>query len=460
MKNLMVVGIVFLLSAVSGMALSPTDIAGTWKGDRAVGDVVFLENGEGYLVFEANQNLTMHLTYSLKSDTFEITQAEKNRKDFYLSFNPFYSKNLQLTDANATILMDNARPYVWSFTLSKDGKTLTGRKKTTSFTKDSMGVFSYDNTYERDATWTRLKGRLDSPTLNVTGEAEKTVVLSHSEPGVSFFYTTDGTPPIANQSPLYKAPLTFKKPVQVQAVASKPGFMTSNTARVDVAFEEPKPVPAPTPAAAPALESAAAPLPAPAPVAVPASSKKATPAGQLGFYEDFTEFADGDLPSGWFGIDQFMVKKIEKKSYLVPMTDIGYSGAKITTPRINYYQDYRVEIEMYAQAWMNGTTISIGCEQFNFGLNYCDRFPGQTLVAAHNSFISGTQGPGVSFPHTGIVNMTAEKKGNVVSFFFNGQKIYFTRITPSEHSGGIQISVGGSNAFNSFYLKKIAVTEL
>jgi hypothetical protein len=57
-------------------------------------------------------------------------------------------------------------------------------------------------------------------------------------------------------------------------------------------------------------------------------------ASKLGFYEDFSGFSEGDIP---------------------------YTGAKITTPRVNYYTNYRVEIELMTQSWMNGTTIAIGC---------------------------------------------------------------------------------------------------
>lgn len=121
------------------------DIAGTWQGDFDLKEVVIQEDGFG--VARLSNDETMKLRVSIENQYVVISQDEPNSPRFYLGSFPL---NL------ATQIARLARPMTWQFTMSPRKDQLEGIKNTSNFTYQRGQIIQTDNTYSRDAVWTRI----------------------------------------------------------------------------------------------------------------------------------------------------------------------------------------------------------------------------------------------------------------------------------------------------------------
>lgn len=124
--------------------LSLEDIAGIWNGDRGLGIVEINSDGSG--TAHLNGSGTMRVAVSIDENRVVVRQDEPNAPKMYMTVFPY---------TVAVQIVDIARPMRWVFTLNQDGDTLTGVKDTTFFQVDRGRVVWADNTYSREAIWTR-----------------------------------------------------------------------------------------------------------------------------------------------------------------------------------------------------------------------------------------------------------------------------------------------------------------
>ncbi|MCI5138925.1 MAG: hypothetical protein D3922_11050 [Candidatus Electrothrix sp. AR1] len=59
------------------------------------------------------------------------------------------------------------------------------------------------------------------------------------------------------------------------------------------------------------------------------------------FYEDFSSYADGELPVGWIGGDNLGVSQINKKKVLKDLVNNPYD---VTTKKIDFSRDFKATI--------------------------------------------------------------------------------------------------------------------
>jgi hypothetical protein len=121
-------------------------LAGTWSGDRGVDSVRITKDGKG--VATLSSGITMKLKVGVEAGRFIVAQDQPNSPLFYSS--PNYSSDV------AKDISRKARPVRWVFALSADRALLSGIKETVSVTGSPSGEYVVDNTFVREATWTRL----------------------------------------------------------------------------------------------------------------------------------------------------------------------------------------------------------------------------------------------------------------------------------------------------------------
>ena len=123
-----------------------SDLEGTWLGDSGLGRVEIRSDGSATATL--NDSGTMQLRIRVENGTIIASQDEPNAPKMYMSTFP-YTVAIQMVDM--------ARPMKWEFALSEDGQRLRGTKDTTFFQIDRGQVVWADNTYTRDAIWTRAE---------------------------------------------------------------------------------------------------------------------------------------------------------------------------------------------------------------------------------------------------------------------------------------------------------------
>ncbi|MFP4509028.1 MAG: hypothetical protein ACLFNQ_02765 [Spirochaetaceae bacterium] len=124
--------------------LSLDDIAGVWNGDRGLGIVEINNDGSGTAYL--NGSGSMRISVTIDDNRVVVRQDEPNAPKMYMTVFPY---------TVAVQIVDIARPMRWVFTLNQDGNTLSGVKDTTFFQVDRGRVVWADNTYSREAIWTR-----------------------------------------------------------------------------------------------------------------------------------------------------------------------------------------------------------------------------------------------------------------------------------------------------------------
>jgi hypothetical protein len=130
----------------SAFPLTLSVIAGTWKGDRGIDTVRIGKDGKGAATLSAG--ITMKVKASIVQGRYVVEQDQPNSSLFYSSPN--------VPAEVAKDLARKARPMRWIFALSADRATLSGIKESVAISGNPQGQYSIDNTYAREAAWTRL----------------------------------------------------------------------------------------------------------------------------------------------------------------------------------------------------------------------------------------------------------------------------------------------------------------
>ncbi len=120
------------------------DLVGEWSGDQGLTTVEVFSDGTA--VASLNGVGTMQLRIMIDGKVVRAVQDEPNAPRMYMSSFPY---------TVAVQMVDIARPVQWEFTLSENGTTLHGIKDTTFFQISRGRVVWADNTYSREAVWTR-----------------------------------------------------------------------------------------------------------------------------------------------------------------------------------------------------------------------------------------------------------------------------------------------------------------
>jgi hypothetical protein len=121
------------------------DIAGTWQGDYDFTKVEIKADGSGVIWLNATE--TMRVRVSVDSQTVTVRQDEPNSPKMYLSVFPY---------TIAVQVVRLARPMSWQFKVTPELDRMVGKKETSYFYIEKSKVLQVDNTYSRDAVWTRI----------------------------------------------------------------------------------------------------------------------------------------------------------------------------------------------------------------------------------------------------------------------------------------------------------------
>ena len=130
----------------SRRSVAISDVEGIWLGDSGLERVEI--HGDGSATANLNDSGTMQLRVRIENGTIIASQDEPNAPKMYMSTFPY---------TVAVQIVDIARPMKWEFTLSEDGTRLRGTKDTTFFQIDRGQIVWADNTYTREAVWTRAE---------------------------------------------------------------------------------------------------------------------------------------------------------------------------------------------------------------------------------------------------------------------------------------------------------------
>ncbi len=231
-------GLLFLsgavLSAQSQSAMQ--DIAGSWKGDKALGNVIIRSDGTGTLTFVHDSELTMPVDITYQNGQYTVQQRGENRTAYYSGLFP---------ESVARSIAQEARPMRWEFQLTSNRETLRGTKYTSriDYTKDPPAFRSCDNSYSRRAQWTRLSGQVEKPQISPAGGEETEPVqvsLQAPTPGSRIYYTIDGSAPGAENGTAYSGPFSVEETATVKAVAVREGWQNSPVADATYVFPSEK----------------------------------------------------------------------------------------------------------------------------------------------------------------------------------------------------------------------------
>jgi hypothetical protein len=121
-------------------------IVGSWKGDKGLETVRIFRDGKGIATLSGGS--TLKIASGVENGRFVIKQDQPNSPTLYSSPNISYQMARQIAE--------KARPMSWVFALSPDQKTLSGTKESVGVQVDSGGKIFVDNTYTREAEWTRI----------------------------------------------------------------------------------------------------------------------------------------------------------------------------------------------------------------------------------------------------------------------------------------------------------------
>lgn len=122
-----------------------SDVVGVWKGDKGIDSIRLYADKTGIAVLSSGG--TFKLRFKIESDTLIVEQDQKNMPEMYTSST--------ITSATAKLIAQKARPQRWIFKLSDSGQILSGVKESI-YVSGSGTTVNVDNSYVRDAVWTRL----------------------------------------------------------------------------------------------------------------------------------------------------------------------------------------------------------------------------------------------------------------------------------------------------------------
>ena len=120
------------------------DISGTWQGDYDLAKVEIHADGSGLIWLSATESMKIKTT--VNGQTVSIRQDEPNSPKLYLSVFPY---------TIAVQIVRLARPMSWEFRITPERDRMVGKKDTSYFYIEQSKVLQVDNTYSRDAVWTR-----------------------------------------------------------------------------------------------------------------------------------------------------------------------------------------------------------------------------------------------------------------------------------------------------------------
>ncbi len=120
-------------------------IAGSWSGDKGIERISLFPDGKGVALLDSGT--IMRLKVSIKGADITIEQDSPNEAAFY--------RGAGISLSQARLIASKARPWMWIFTLSGDGKSLNGVKQSIFVRISSSGELSVDNDYVREALWKR-----------------------------------------------------------------------------------------------------------------------------------------------------------------------------------------------------------------------------------------------------------------------------------------------------------------
>jgi hypothetical protein len=120
------------------------DLTGSWKGDNGLESIRIDTDGNalGHL---GGWNLIL-LAVTIEKDHIVVRQDEPNSPKLYMNTYPY---------SIAAKISEIARPLRWTFTLSRDGNTLSGIEESTSFQIEDGEIVSWDDSATRTVIWTR-----------------------------------------------------------------------------------------------------------------------------------------------------------------------------------------------------------------------------------------------------------------------------------------------------------------
>jgi hypothetical protein len=121
------------------------DISGSWRGDKGLETIRVFQNGTGLAVLTGGGTLKIRIT--IKDDLIQVLQDQPNDPTLYRS----PSVNFEM----ARRIAAEARPMRWLFRLEASGQTLSGAKESIAISGSGSDI-KVDNSYVRDASWTRI----------------------------------------------------------------------------------------------------------------------------------------------------------------------------------------------------------------------------------------------------------------------------------------------------------------
>lgn len=121
------------------------DMAGSWRGDKGLETVRVFQNGTGLAVLTGGG--TLKLRISISSGVIEVIQDQPNDPTLYRS--PSVSFDM------ARRIAAQARPMRWIFRMDSAGQLLLGTKESIAISGSGPDI-QVDNTYVREASWSRI----------------------------------------------------------------------------------------------------------------------------------------------------------------------------------------------------------------------------------------------------------------------------------------------------------------
>jgi len=126
-------------------SLRLSDISGSWRGDKGLETVRVFSNSTGLAVLTGGGTLKIRI--AIQGDMIEILQDQPNDPNLY--------RSPSVTFEMARRIAAQARPMRWLFRLDAAGQTLVGTKESIAIS-GSGSELKVDNTYVRDASWSRI----------------------------------------------------------------------------------------------------------------------------------------------------------------------------------------------------------------------------------------------------------------------------------------------------------------
>lgn len=121
-------------------------VAGSWSGDKGIDRVSLFPDGRGVAILSSGASMRLKVT--IEGSAVNVYQDQPNIPEF------FRAPGIDLNQARQIASL--ARPARWIFSLTPGGDRLEGYKESVFVKAQAGSAPSVDNSYTRDAVWTRL----------------------------------------------------------------------------------------------------------------------------------------------------------------------------------------------------------------------------------------------------------------------------------------------------------------